>query len=251
MVKVFFKTYYSIPDKLNRVDVAFERGYRNIRVLYNNKEVAHFQTASEILTSKEILLPDDGVINIRLLKEDEVDFEIFLNGVQIDNSSTSPAKVAKSLRFPVNMGLLWYGLALLFGFFTFRELIWSLIKYQPSEFIFNPIIVYFFTSTVVVLLLLTTNLWTIQKGNMVLYYIMFIAVVLDTFYSFIIRLTEFVDAVSAYHLAILVFFGVLLPLSVKIFMIISFYRSIKKYQLYANTQASMKRKFNSDLVDVQ
>lgn len=250
MVKVFFKTYYSIPDKLNRVDVAFERGYRNIRVLYNQNEVAHFQTAAEILSSKEILLPDDGIIHIRLLKEDEIDFEIFLNGVQIDNSSTSPAKVAKSLRFPVNMGLLWYSLALLFGILTLREMIWYLIKYHASEFIFNPVMVYLFTSTVVVLILLLINLWTMRKGNMVLYYIMFIAVVLDMLYSAILRLTEMISSESALQTASIVFFGILLPLSIKIFMIISFYRSIKKYQLYASTQASMMRKFNSDLVDV-
>lgn len=250
MVKVFFKTYYSIPDKLNRVDVAFERGYRNIRVLYNQNEVAHFQTAAEILSSKEILLPDDGIIHIRLLKEDEIDFEIFLNGVQIDNSSTSPAKVAKSLRFPVNMGLLWYSLALLFSILTLREMIWYLIKHHASEFIFNPVMVYLFTSTVVVLILLLINLWTMRKGNMVLYYIMFIAVVLDMLYSAILRLTEMISSESALQTASIVFFGILLPLSIKIFMIISFYRSIKKYQLYASTQASMMRKFNSDLVDV-
>lgn len=59
MTKKFFKTYFGIPDKQNRVDVGFERGYRNIVVRFNGNDVALFTFGRgfQILMLFALLLP--------------------------------------------------------------------------------------------------------------------------------------------------------------------------------------------------
>jgi hypothetical protein len=247
MNKKFFKTYYGIPDKQNRIDVGFERGYRNIVVRFNGKEVASFATAAEILKTREITTPDNRLIHLKFLKE-STDFEVFLDGIQIDNSETSPKKVIGHLKTPIYISMTWYIIVLLFSFYYGIHL----YKYIARDvtILFTDIsIIYLITSTYLVVIAMLVSLVWLNKGSSLLYLVAFGIVAGDmafgAVYQFTILFLVNPDFVFLNLLALAI------PLLFKLVAVSSFTRNWKKFKQFSHEKALTRQKTNPDLVDIE
>ncbi|MBI3133863.1 MAG: hypothetical protein HYZ14_04230 [Bacteroidetes bacterium] len=246
MTKKFFKTYFGIPDKQNRVDVGFERGYRNIVVRFNGNDVALFNSAADILTTREITTPDNRLIHLKFLRE-STDFEVFLDGIQIDNSETSPKKVIAHLKWPIYISMSWYIIVLLFSFY-YAPFLYSMVLQKPLMLLTNIAIFYLITSTMLVLLTMIISLIWLNKGNTVFYMIAFIVVAGDLFFGAFYQLTTMFTFGGGFQ--ILMLFALLLPVLFKSAAVGSFYRNRAKFKQYVHMSSLTKQKTNPDLVDI-
>lgn len=246
MVKKFFKTYYSLPDKRHRVDIVFERGYKAIQVLFDGKEITTYPTAGVLLESQELITPDEHVLHIRFLK-DSVEFEVFLDGIQIDNSETSPIKIVKSLKWPIYVSMSWYLLIFVLAAITVPELFVMMLQ-KPILLITEPLVIYSVTSSLVVLAILVSSLVTLKYGYLSLYYVALIAISIDLIFGLLFRLPELLGGNKTFFLTLI--FGYLLPIVFKSAVIWSFQKNAAKYRQYSKMKMSLKPKRDADLVDI-
>lgn len=245
MVKKFFKTYYALPDKRDRIDVVFERGYQNIAVRFNQNEVASFKNAGSLLEAKEITTPEGRLIHLRFLK-DTTDFEVFLDGIQIDNSETSPKKVIANLNWPIYLSLSWYGIVLIFSFFYARPL-FDLIRYNPWSLLTNMAVFYMVTSTILAVIVLLTALIFLRKGSTALYLIAMIVVIADLAMGAIYQLGMMFLVSGSVKMVFI--FALLIPFLFKYAAVSSFVRNWKKFKQFSHMQSLQNRKSDPALID--
>lgn len=246
MTKKFFKTYYSIPDKQNRIEIVFERGYRNILVLYNGKEVAGFPGAGTLLETKEITTPDGRLIHLKFLK-DSTDFEVFFDGIQIDNSETSPQKVINNLKWPIYISMSWYIIVVIASLF-YADGAYGMIVREPLLMFTNIGIFYFITSTYLVLIFMIIALFWLNKGNTALYFTAMIIVVGDLVFGTVFQIISVLTFSEGFGFLLIIAF--ILPLLFKSAAVGAFVRNWNKYKQYANMRSAMQKKINPDLVDL-
>jgi hypothetical protein len=215
-------------------------------VLYNGKDVKRFAHAPDLFESQEIITPDDAVIHLRFLK-DLVDFEVFLDGQQIDNSETSPAKIVDSLRFPVYFGIGWYVLILFIAAFAYDG-IYTHIFRNPESLLFDWTVFFMVTTSVAVTLILMITLLTLKAGNLAIYYIALAAVALDAGCGVMTQLIAMPFATGNAFVVTLFFIGI--PLIFKTILIRSFYRNAQKYKQYILLKAAQKQKTDENVIDI-
>jgi len=244
VVKKFFKTYYSIPDKHNKIDIIFERGFKNIHILYNGKEIATFSSAALLLKGVSIDTPDESLVNIRFLK-DTTDFEVHFNAVQIDNSENRPEKAIPNLKWPVFVCLGWYGFIIMM--FSVRTNGWGIISRHPDALFTDPSILYTLTSSVLVSLILILSLIMLKSGNLFFYYLVLIVTCIDAIYGLLLPLYEGLIVGYKIDLTILL---ILFPAGIKSVVIWVYLSNLNLYKQYRHNKASIKRKTNNDLVDL-
>lgn len=199
-----------------------------------------------LLKTQEIISEDDTVIHIRFLK-DTTDFELFLNGQQIDNSETSPSKVADSLRWPIYISMSWYILVLVISGIV-NPRIYELIFNSPKALYNHPIVIYLITSSFVVLIVLVLALWMLKKGNLLLYYLALIVVCADLLLGIVTQLPTIIFAENGRLIIFLLY--ILLPLIFKSAVIRSFLINIKKYKEFIRQKAQEQPKMDAELVDI-
>jgi hypothetical protein len=215
-------------------------------VFYNRKEIKRYAQAPDLFESQEIITPDDAVIHLRFLK-DLVDFEVFLDGEQVDNSETSPAKIVDSLRYPVYFGIGWYILILFFAAFAYDG-IYSYIFSNPESLLFDWTVFQMITSSVAVILILATTLITLKSGSLVVYYLALAAVVLDAACGVMTQLIAMPFTSGNSFVVTLFFIGI--PLVFKSILIRSFYNNAEKYKQYIRQKAAQKQKTNENVIDL-
>jgi len=244
VTKKFFKTYYSIPDKHNRIDVVFERGYKNIQVLYNGTEIGNYPSASLLTKSTQLQAPDESLIHIRFLK-DTTDFEVFFNAVQIDNSETKPETVVNSLKWPVYVCLAWYASVIIF--FCIRTNAVEIISRYPDVLITDPRVLYSLTSSMVAALVLIIGLATLRSGNALFYYLTMVVVLIDSCYGLIMPFAApiMVDFQIDFTLFLFLF-----PLAIKSVVLWVYFSNLKSYKQYIFNKSTIKRKTNTNIVDL-
>lgn len=242
MVKKFFKTYYSIPDKHNKIDIIFERGYRNIEIKYNNELVANFNSASELFNTKELLTADESLIHIKFLK-DTAEFEVFLNSIQIDNSSNKPEKVLDSLKWPLIGFIGWQGIILMFTFARFP--IRMIFQSYPEQLFFNPYLIFYLTLPFCTLITLVIGLiYMDKKKSTLVYYFIVSFMIADCVFSLILPRFAFSG------IGVNLLFSII-PFIFKTVIIWVFVTNKKAFfQMDKINNQIMKGK-NSDLVDLE
>lgn len=244
MVKKYFKTYYSIPDKHNKIDIVFERGFRNIQILYNGKEIAVYPSAASLLKTVSIDTPDESLVNIRFLK-DTTDFEVHFNAVQIDNSESKPENAVPNLKWPVIVCIAWYGFIL--TMFCFRTNGLSILMRYPEKLITDPGILYMVTSSLISMLVLSVSLFMLKSGKLFFYYLVIIVMFTDAVYGLI---SPFYDSFILGYKFDFTMLLILFPLAIKSVVIWVYLTNLNLYKQYQINTATVKRKTNNNLVDL-
>lgn len=243
MTKKFFKTYYSLPDKHNRIDVVFERGYKHIQVLYNDVELATYASAAELKRTQILETPDESVIHIRFLK-DTANFEVFFNAAQIDHSENTPAKAIPYLKWPVIACLAWYCFVVLF--FVFRTNAPEVLWHKPKLLLTDPSVRYLLTSSLMTAAVLLTFLIRLQAGQLFYYYLALIATSIDAVYGILAPFTAPVMTGTRNDYTVVL---ILLPLAIKSVLIWVLITNRGLYKQHAFNKTTFKRKTNPGLVD--
>ncbi len=244
MVKKYFKTYYSLPDKHNKIDIVFERGFRNIQILYNGKEIAVYPSASSLLKTVSVETPDESLVNIRFLK-DTTDFEVHFNAVQIDNSESKPENAVPNLKWPVLVCIAWYAFVVIM--FSIRTNGLSLIARYPEMLLSDPKILFTFTSSFVVGTTLATSLIFLKSGKMFFYYLVIIVTIIDAAYGLMVPLYQSIIMGYEFDFTVVLF---LFPLAIKSVVIWVYVSNLNLYRQYQFNKATIKRKTNNNLVDL-
>jgi len=222
----------------------FERGYRNIQILFNGKEVKTFPVVIALLKTQEIVTDDDQVIHLRFLK-DSSDFEVFLNGTQIDRSENSPSKVCDQLKWPIYITLSWYILSLSYCFFGLH--LGNYLFHNPIAIINDFGIIYVFTSSFLVMSFLIFTLINLKKGNLVIYLIALLLVSGDLLFGVIGQIIIYGAFKNSFTL--ILFLGLILPVLFKSAVILHFIKNWRKYHKYSYLISQDKRKPNPELID--
>ena len=197
------------------------------------------------MNTQEIIAADESIIQIRFLKE-STDFEVFVNGIQIDNSETSPKKVVDNLKWPIYFCIAWYVLVL--GFCYFVTWIFDMLKVRPSNLFFDPATIYLVTSSLIVVIILIVALIGLRTGNTLLYYVALIAVCGDTLFGVAYQI--FVLNTSGVEFNLTFIFAFIVPLVFKSAAVRGFISNIKKYQQYVLQKSMEKKKTNAEIVDI-
>lgn len=242
--KKFVKSFFSQPDKKNRIDVLIGRNYQNIGVHYNDTEVALFASSDDLIRTKELSTPDGSIIHLTYLPA-TMEFEVILNGDQIDDSVTSPEKVLARLKIPYLAGIFWYFVVLAFSlrFSALGSVTFSEILSNP----FSGEVFYFITSSFVVFVALITGLVLLRRGSMFLYQIVFSLVALDLLYGLLYQVIALLFLSGGLKLVFLV--AVLFSLAFKAGILIAMVKNWKQFKRFATIKKNPKARFDAALVD--
>lgn len=244
MTGKYGKTHYTAPDKVNRVDVRHDQGYTNINVYYNLALVGTFKSAGEIVETKELLTTDKHRIEVMFLT-DSPDFEVHFDGVQIDDSHTSPKSVVRSLHLPIYISLSWYAIIIAVSFIWIK--IGDIIGNNPLEIFTNIGVIYFFTSSVLVSIILVLALLGLRHGNLLLYMIAFISISADMAFGTVFQVWTFIASGAGIGIMTLIMLTV--PIAFKVVTVSIFYKKMNRYKQIVHQQAGRIQKDNSELVD--
>lgn len=240
--KKFIKTYHT-ADNTQRVDIAIGAGYKNIDILFNEKEIGSFANSDLLEKGEKIVLENDLELTIKYLPK-LMDFEVFVNDEQIDRSSGSPYKVMQSVNTIFLVTGFWYIFTFIFFYVTMKEIWFFTIRDFSS--LFTPHILYSFTSTLLVILLLVTAYIFSHRGNQNFYYLAVFAVGADLIYSLVSSLAAIILLQN--RLLLLVILGTLIPMIIKAAFIFIMIKYRKKFMQYCQL-LKRKSRFNSATID--
>jgi hypothetical protein len=240
----FIKTYYSQPDKKHKVDVLIGRNYRNIGVNYDDQEVAMFNSSDDLLEAKEIITPDNAVIHLTYIAS-TMEFEVVLDGQQIDDSVTSPKKVLASLKTPYFAGIFWYLVVLIFSL-RFSSL-GSVSMNDIISNLFSADVFYFITSSFIVFASLIVGMIFLPRGSAVLYRTVFILVALDLGYGLFYQLIVFFFLPGG--IKILFFIAVLFSVGFKAGILVVMIKNWSKFNRFSAIKKDPKARLSPDLLD--
>jgi hypothetical protein len=241
--KKFTKSYLSLPDKLNKVDILIGRGYRNLEVHYNGKKAAEFANSDILEKSQEINF-EGQIIHVRYLPK-TMEFEIFLNGVQIDDSVTSPKKVLTALQIPFIAGVTWYLVIILFS----MRIISPTLAARGGLFanLLSRDVLYYFTSSVIVILFVVAGWLLLKKGSQMLYLAVMIVIGIDLVYGLVYQIMAVMLLSGGFKLLFVI--GVLTSLAAKITMLLFMFKNWNKFKSFATNIGKSNQYSNAQILD--
>ncbi|MBK9191235.1 MAG: hypothetical protein IPM77_06805 [Crocinitomicaceae bacterium] len=241
--KKFTKSYYSQPDRLQKVDILIGRGYKNLEVHFNGKKAAEFANSDILEQSQEINF-DGHIIHVRYLPK-TMEFEIFLNGTQIDDSATSPKKVLNSLQIPFIVGIVWYLVIILFA----MRIISPLMAFRGGVLanLLSAEVFYYITSSTIVIASVIGGWIFLKNGSSNLYLFVMIVVSMDLIYGLIYQILAI--SIMPGQFKLLLILGVLTSLIAKSTILFFMIRNWTKFKTYALNVIKTKEYNRSQVLD--
>ena len=213
-------------------------------MLVDDVVVKQFKSAFLLRQSVEFTVPDsEDIILLRFLP-DTVEFEVFYNNTQIDNSETSSKSVVKGLKWTFGFMIGWNLLVLLFINFSLE--VYKVIQFLPSALFTDPAMLYGFTSTLTVFLLFLAGRILLEKGIMLLYRICVAALIIDITYSLYFLVIYFLP----YNSGFTFFLWLAIPGAVKGITLASLIKGYKKYEEFCKNVNHPHNKGNEDTLDI-
>lgn len=94
------KKYVNPLDSSEFLIVIWEKGFNQVEVLLNDKEVYFAQSLNELRSNNTFILPEGSRSNIQLkVSYNPASIEVFFNGFQSENNSKHPKKELKNIGY--------------------------------------------------------------------------------------------------------------------------------------------------------